>query len=173
MAGAAKTVFKTLIKVPIYIAVIYLVFNLFSFAISYFRLLGVSYTIQNVVLENNYIPAAELSQINSQLSSMETAILTNIQVVNVGEASTRRQYGETVEVGVQADFIWAVPFLPIKNEAKTGSVIDPSGGSNTLTVYSDATHGTSGGSPIANGVTQTISITYTVPGMAYYPDLDI
>lgn len=175
MGDTVKSIFMTLIKVPIIIAVVFFCLDVFAFATSYFRLLGVSYTLQNVVMENNFIPDSELASLENYLSTLETSMLRDIEIVNRGAVTglgSRQQYGREVETGITAKFTWAVPFMPIKNKAKTGSVLDTTGGPNTLYQYTnDPEHGTSGGSPIANGITVPITITFTVPGMKYYPDL--
>lgn len=171
MSDTVKSVFKILIKVPIIIGVVFLVFDVFAFVTSYFRLLSVSYTIQNVVIENNYIPDSEANSINDYLDGLETTMLRDVRIVNgeVGEeARIRHQYGQEITTGVTGQFIWAVPFLPMENTAHTGALTDSTTGPNTYTIYD---HTADGDDPVANGVTQTITISFTVPGMAYYPDL--
>ena len=54
MTDGVKFIFKTLIKVPVYIVAAFGIFNIFAFCFIYFRLLGVSYVVQQTAIENTY-----------------------------------------------------------------------------------------------------------------------
>lgn len=55
MSDGVSFIFKTLIKVPVYTVIVYLVFNCFTFGSAYFKMLGASHTIEMMVLEDNYL----------------------------------------------------------------------------------------------------------------------
>ena len=59
MTDSVISIFKILIKVPFLICVSYLILNLFGFAVCYFKMLGIAYSLQQVVMENNYLPERE------------------------------------------------------------------------------------------------------------------
>lgn len=55
-----RSVIKVILKVPIIIVLIYLSFNVVAFISCYFKVMGASYALQQIAMENNYIPQAEL-----------------------------------------------------------------------------------------------------------------
>lgn len=169
MTSMVKGVFKVLLAVPVIIAVVFLIFNLFSLATSYFRLLGLSYAVQNVAMENNYIPDTEYGQLTNHFQSLETAILRNVRFTDENEARTRRQYGETINIGVEAEYVWAIPFLPKAAQGKENASGQELFTNGPNTEYAQ---NPTGATAIDNGLTTTIRIEYSVPGMAYYPDMD-
>jgi hypothetical protein len=169
MEEEVKFIFKTLIKVPIIILITYLVFNLFAFAFTYFRLLGFSYVAMQTVVENNYIPATEATTLTNYLNSMETDILTNLKLgcdTNPSDATfcdditdpatrgqnERVQYGKPITVTVSARYKWVWPLIQPKG-------VDGEGDATLLSANTDE-----------ESMKHNIVIQYTVPGLKYYPD---
>ena len=68
MTGTVKSIFKTLVKVPVTIIVAYFIINLVLFSYFYFRFAGVSYVIMQTAMENNYIPETEDKIIKQAIS---------------------------------------------------------------------------------------------------------
>jgi hypothetical protein len=85
--NSVASIFKILIKIPIIISVSYLILNIFAFALSYFKILGASYSLQQIVMENNYLPVSEVESFNKYLrgsdgsSGLQTSFLDNIYAV--------------------------------------------------------------------------------------------
>ena len=177
-----KFIFKTLIKVPIIIVISYLIFNLFAFTVSYFRLLGLSYVVMQTAIENNYVPNSEQTILNNYGNSLETAVLNNIcigcdtQGSNQGDnvrgsnassltnTNKRVQYGRQIVITVSGRYNFMMPGLNY-NVAGYSGVTNPGlvsqGGAEGL--VKDA-----GGNDNNN-----IVIQYTVPALTYYPDLGL
>ena len=61
MSDEVKAIFKSLIKVPCMVVVIYMIFNLLVFSFMYFKVMGTSYVIMQTAVENNYIPQTEFT----------------------------------------------------------------------------------------------------------------
>lgn len=72
MEDGVKFIFKTLIKIPCFIVAAYVVFNLFCFSITYFKMMGASYAIMQVAMENNYLPETELKSLNSYVQQFNS-----------------------------------------------------------------------------------------------------
>lgn len=82
-------VFKTLIKIPVYTAIVYIIFNCFMFGGAYFKMLGASHAIEMMVLEDNFISDSNLDILredNGFLSSLITRITPRLYVVDVKES---------------------------------------------------------------------------------------
>lgn len=174
MSDSVKGIFKILIKVPVIIAISYLIFNLFAFSVSYFKLLGVSYSVMQIAMENNYIPDNEIQTITKDPSSnpsgkflqynYNTNLLSDVKIVcdtSGHEAdslvnNTRKQYGNNINVGVVGTYTWLVPFRR-SVEGYKGEAAGKYGN-----------EGTSG--ELTRNKTE-IKIVYNVPGLKYYPDL--
>lgn len=178
MSDSVKFIFKTLIKVPIIIFACYLVFNLFAFTFTYFRVLGLSYVVMQTAVENNYIPDAERQTLQDYMDSIantnvaENGIILLNDVSNPlsDDASVRRQYGSEVAVGVSVNYKFIWPLMPKEqlkdtNESFIGFTDSAfSGYADDLTLEArrlDAQH----------AVNNNITIVYRVPGLKYYPDL--
>lgn len=175
MSDSVKGIFKILIKVPVIIAVSYLIFNLFAFTVSYFKLLGVSYSVMQIAMENNYIPTNEIQTITEDPSTTpsgkfmqlryNTNLLQNVRIVCDTTGTTadslvnnkKRQYGNNISVGVIGTYTWLVPF----RQTVTGYIKDG-------TPVSTSSVGTKG--QLTKNSTE-IRIVYNVPGLKYYPDL--
>jgi len=118
MADNVKFIFKSLLKVPIIIFVTYAVFNLIFFGATYFKVLGLSYVAMQVVVENNYIPDAELATLEAYIDTLEDAAMLSNGTITVqpeGEATAnnkRVQYGTPVTVTVGMDFELLIPLMP-------------------------------------------------------------
>lgn len=166
MAENVKFIFKSLIKVPVIILVVYAVFNVFAFSLSYFKILGFSYVAMQTVVENNYIPEQERNTLDTYLNSMETSMLENLTL----ECSTSNkvQYGTPVTVTVSAHYRFVWPLMP--NEQRTGAAAtgmnDQDIGTELTDSELEALRQSREDNPVNN-----IVISYTVPGLKYYPDL--
>ena len=164
MADSVKFIFKTLVKVPVIIMVSFLIFNVFSWTISYFKLVGASFTVMQVGMENNYIPAEEEAAINSYLSSLETGVMGNVRITGEPTYRYKRQYGDELTIGVRADlqFIW--PLMHHEQFKESNNPDETFGNMLTSLEMQQARRD--------NESTGGISITYKVPGLQYYSDLD-
>ena len=134
MSDEVKNIFKILIKVPLIILVAYLVLNAFAFAFVYFKLLGASYAVMQVAIENNYLPDREYQTLEKYVEDFN-----NIKFVNEahvitssdsdathatrGNNTSRKQYGATVVVGVSAKYkmIWPLTYTQTIKEDSTVS----------------------------------------------------
>lgn len=67
MSDGVKFVFKTLFKVPCIIIAAYFLLNVFGLVTTYFKVQGVQYGLENIVVENNYISRSDLEHIMPQL----------------------------------------------------------------------------------------------------------
>lgn len=197
MSDSVKFIFKTLIKVPIIIAVAYGIFNIFAFCFIYFKMLGLSYVVMQTAVENNYLPEQELNtlqdyieQIDNDIYMVENAGIvvgvdgdtiysTNMEPAVLDgipydiDARRKRQYGRTVTVGITCDyvFIW-----PLDYRTNASGQVERSEGfyGNTGTVdtgFSDEAINDAISNNTAIETNNNMSIVYTVPGLKYYPDL--
>lgn len=91
MEDSIKGVISIIIKMMVIIASMYIVFNVVAFISSYFRIMGASYSLQQIVMENNYLPEAELNAFQGYLDSIETTFTPDMHVV----VFTDRGPGET------------------------------------------------------------------------------
>lgn len=180
MSDAVRYIFKTLIKVPVFIAVAYLIFNIFAFTLTYFKMLGFSYVVMQTATQNNYLPDAERITLQNYLDSISNVyIIDDAKLILSGTeanestlpANQKRQYGQSVTVGVQCHykFIWPLqPKEQLQNEGEgfigmsDNSAFSGFAGSDVLTARREEYEA----NPKNN-----IIIKYTVPGLKYYPDL--
>jgi len=164
MEGSVKFIFKTLVKVPAIIIVCYIFFNIFSFVLSYFKLVSASYTIMQVGMENNYIPSRQEQSIKNYLSTLNTGVLSNVRIAGERTYNVRRQYGEELEVGVSAriKFIW-----PLMHHEQFEASSDPDQAFGKMLSRSELAAKRND-----KEVKQNIVITYKISGLQYYPDLD-
>lgn len=146
MSESVRTIFKILIKVPIILAVAFLLLNLFIFVVSYYKVLGLSYIVQQVAVQNNFIPPDERIKIEDYMDTLETETLQNVKFTD-DTTSVRGQYGSSVTVGVEASYSW----LAILNLSEPDSELDAERDKQSRP--------------------SNIVIRYTVPGLKYYPDL--
>lgn len=126
--SSIKIVFSTFVKTFIYIFAFYFCFNIMAFAISYFRVVGASYSLQQVVMDNNYLTTQDFDTFNRYLSKLDTAYLTDLHVVINTDpegvatgrdtfVNDREQYGNMVEVGIASKFTFVFPLM--RNEMTT------------------------------------------------------
>lgn len=200
MQDEVKFIFKTLLKVPIIILVSFFILNIFAFFFIYFKVLGTSYVVMQVAVENNYLPTSELVELYNYVNEWNNIpMCSNASIVvyddgtNVysmanasdtsatygdNDARTRKQYGKTVTCGVTCDYtlIWPLSY----RETIAGAELDAVGGS-TDTAGVDGLNGNNfNGFKDSTELDQMrqdkqshipITITYTVPGLKYYPDM--
>lgn len=84
MSDSVKFIFMTLIKVPCIIFGAFFIFNIFAFFFIYFKMLGFSYVVMQEVVENNYITASQVNQINAQFSEIDAIPLADNTNIIVG-----------------------------------------------------------------------------------------
>lgn len=200
MSDEVKNIFKILIKVPLIILVAYLVLNAFAFAFVYFKLLGASYAVMQVAIENNYLPDREYQTLEKYVEDFDnnTEFLSEAHVITSsdsdathaepGNNTSRKQYGATVVVGVSANYrmIWPLTYTQTIKEDSTvsenqrtnknieeGSV--PGINSGRSLEFKDDTQLEKDREKAAtttdsNG-NQMFRFVYTVPGLKYYPDM--
>ena len=180
MSDSVKFIFKTLIKVPIIIMVCYLVFNIFAFSFTYFKVLGLSYVVMQTAVENNYIPESELNTLQDYMDDISnTGVVSNgVILLNdpknplADDASVRKQYGSEVAVGVSVNYKFIWPLSPgdqlkNKNDEFTGY----SGSSSAFSGFADEATLEQRRNDAQHAVDNNIVIVYKVPGLKYYPDL--
>ena len=199
MSDEVKFIFKTLFKVPVIIFVSFFILNIFAFFFIYFKVLGASYVVMQVAVENNYLPPAELNQLINYVDEWNDIPMVatgsagvivdadesgNDTYVNnrnghrvdevaytATDARTRQQYGGTVTCGARAEYKLVWP-LDYRETTKNESGVDGHWGT--------ANYGNFEGFKDEAELEQsrkekegdlTISLHYTVPGLKYYPDL--
>ena len=184
MSGGVRFIFKTLIRVPIIIMAFYLVFNLFAFSLTYFKLLGFSYVVMQTAVENNYLPQQEMDSLNKYLADLtDTGVVDNATLITVGSkpgeslqdangntSGAKRQYGSKVTIGVQAHYRWVWP-LTVKETTVGETGVEGMNGNSFNGFKSDAELEQARKSYEENP-DNNIIIKYTVPGLKYYPDLN-
>lgn len=170
MQDDVKFIFKSLIKVPVIIFEVYFVFNIFCLMFIFFKTLGYSYVVMQTVVENNYVPAQEMQSLDNQLQELRnitfvnnaTVVVTEPQSTDVdAQYNTRTQYGSVKRCGVQVNYIIQWPLRPDQQTDNGVAVNGLQGGGGNYTHFG----------PINMEV--PITITYKVPGLQYYPDLNI
>lgn len=103
MDGGVKFIFKTLIKVPVYIYIAFFAFNIFAFCFVYFKMLGLSYMVQQIAVENNYIPGTgKSSDQRGSLGSYIASIDEDIGMVSNIRIVTKDDKG-TIQAGIQSN----------------------------------------------------------------------
>lgn len=196
MENSIASIFKILIKIPIIISVSYLILNVFAFALCYFKILGASYSLQQIVMENNYLPTNEAKAFDNYLDGLESSFLDNITAVvytdNPTEGSStgrdsrtgsvltktnyvvgnnkRSQYGDTAYVGIVSDFhaMWPFSYKELfVNETGTEGYK----GSNA-TIGSTQFKSEEELNRTRKQSTAKIDIIHPVIGLQYYSDLE-
>lgn len=187
MSDGVKFIFKTLIKIPCIVFAFYFVLNLFAFSLTYFKLLGFSYVVMQVAVENNYIPAAELYTLNNYLDSItDTGVVDNARIILAGDPAegespddasvVKKQYGGIVTVGVGAHYRWIWPLMPKEQTVGNTGFLgwrDPQTGQDRgeFNGFLGDTALEALREQYAENTYNNIIIKYTVPGLKYYPDL--
>lgn len=180
MQDDVKFIFKSLIKVPVIIFEVYFVFNIFCLMFIFFKTLGYSYVVMQTVVENNYVPAQEVQSLDNQLRELRKIqfvggdenncalahIVVDGEPVYPGNTAgngknTRTQYGSVKSCGVYVNYKIQWPLRPDQQSSNGQAVGGLQGGAGEYTKFG----------PSETGV--PITITYKVPGLQYYPDLNI
>lgn len=188
MQDGVKFIFKTLLKVPIIILVSFAVFNLFAFCMSYFKILGISYVAMQTAVENNYIPEQEWGTLINYLgTTVETYMLENPRLTCATSAGTsigtptsssysvnRVQYGGEVTVEISAHYRFVWPLQP-KEQTTAGRTpnVNAVAGQHGTQMARDLTANQLERARMKyeENVENNIRISYTVPGLKYYPDM--
>ena len=189
-----KTIFKVLMQVPCFIAVCYIVANIFGFVTTYFRLMATAQIVQQVVVENNYIPSKEEKTIAGYLLNQETAMLGNTGIIVGGtdgnytyvdsaslmavgsdtKALNRRQYGNEVTCGVRGEFQIIWPLLPneqLTNDTRFGMYFDGNTWQSQNPEFQSESELEAERQDSKHSVIIPLEIVFTVPGLKYYPDM--
>ena len=171
MNESVKFIFKTLLKVPVFILVAYAIFNLFAFSFSYFKIMGFSYVAMQTAVENNYFPQTEYNTLTAYLNGLETAMLENATLtIDTGNGGNERvQYGSEITVTVSAHYRFIWPLMP-NEQRSTGVAAEGMDGQNTGEQLTAAQLDQMR-EEIADNPQNNSWISYTVPGLKYYPDL--
>ena len=90
MQDGVKFIFKTLIRVPIVIYVAFALLNLFAFCFAYFKMLGVSYVVQQSAVENKYLTTSNLKTIGDYVRSVDaSSVFIEEANIVVGDSSLK------------------------------------------------------------------------------------
>ena len=184
MTEEVKGIFKVLIKIPIIIMVSYFIFNIFTFTYSYFKLLGLSYVVVQTGIENNFIPEQEANTLVSYAESMESKLLPEVVIgcdVTAGSGATsfhrdisaadasgynyKVQYGTPITVSVSAKYTFILPFINTESREVNGDTVDKAYDGLEYNEVDSSESSTTGSD-------YNIVISYTIPGLKYYPDED-
>lgn len=182
MSDGVKFIFKTLIKVPFIICVSFFIFNIFAFTVSYFRIVGASNTLQQAIMDNNYLVPSDKDTFDTYVNNLSTSCLTDIQLIvdtdgneyipgNYQWKNEREQYGNVITCGITARFKPIIPL--IYTETLEDGKVKGYGSTET-----GASGGTKTGAELerlrkeknekAEG---NITVVTKVVGMQYYSDL--
>lgn len=85
------SIFRPLIKVPIIIAIAFLALNIFSFSISYLRLVSALNSLQQIAMENNYIPSNEMTSFKKYMEGLDTKFLGDF-VITIDQSGNSKTY---------------------------------------------------------------------------------
>lgn len=192
MSDEVKFIFKTLIKVPCIIMVAFFILNIFSFFFIYFKALGMSYVVMQTAVENNYLPTTELNQLVKSVNGWtnikavqdagiivgntnnDNSIIHNQSEISskahvADDARKKKQYGKDVTCGVYCRYqiIWPLDVRAQTKDEKgvVGLSDEKFSGFKSEKDLEKARDKRAG--------TLDIKIQYTVPGLKYYPDMNI
>lgn len=176
MTDSIKFIFKTLIKIPLTICIVYFIANIFCFALYFFKYSGVSYAVMNTAMENNYLPPSEKATLEKTIKDIEnSSVLIRDAKLIVDGTNQRKQYGAPINVGVEYKYRWLTPLMPedIGQRASGFSEnLDTIGSSgydeNRMT---DAEINAKINELSDRSLRTPIRIVYDVPALRYYPDL--
>ena len=183
MSEALRFIFKTLIKIPFIIMFTYFIANIFFFSLFYFKFTGISYSVMNVAMENNYIPPSEFAILNDTIRKIDedSELIEGAHIVpdkpNTN-ANDRVQYGTAITVGVEYRYRWLTPLMP-QDTGQTpadlnsgSSIVDDSTASEGNINMSQAEAQRRIDELSRRSLNSPIRIVYKVPGLQYYPDLN-
>ena len=203
MAENVKFIFKSLIKVPIFILVAFFIFNIFTFFFIYFKMLGISYVVMQTAVENNYLPQQELTTLNKYMKNLnKISYVENAHVVVDNDTSgatlyngsgsyldekgnakalasdghnsvTRRQYGNYIVTGVYCKYRIIWPLQYVETMHDTNAGVAGTNSNNNNTVETSNTTLANRRKDSKHAVLIPIKLVYTIPGLKYYPDLGV
>lgn len=203
MAENVKFIFKSLIKVPIFILVAFFIFNIFTFFFIYFKMLGISYVVMQTAVENNYLPQQELTTLNKYMKNLnKISYVENAHVVVDNDTSgatlyngsgsyldekgnakalasdghnsvTRRQYGNYIVTGVYCKYRIIWPLQYVETMHDTNAGVAGTNSNNNNTVETSNTTLANRRKDSKHAVMIPIKLVYTIPGLKYYPDLGV
>lgn len=205
MERGVSFIFRTLIKVPIIIMVSFFIFNIFAFTVSYFKVIGAVNAIQQVAIDNNFLPQEDVDTFKKYLEQeVETTYLQNAQIIintdgrdfdkqfinSDGQrvdvdmndfdpentsVNERKQYGNTITVGVTAEyrFIWPLMHIETLDDGRVQVYGPGQGQANTgiTETFTTADQQEAERQRRADSV-GNITVVNKVMGMQYYSDLD-
>lgn len=177
MTDSLRFIFKTLIKIPFIIMVTYFIANIFFFSLFYFKFTGISYSVMNTGMENNYIPPSELATLKDTVEKIDTDSEL-IQEAKVIGPNQRSQYGTPITVGVEYKYRWLTPLMPQDTGQRPAdlnsgsSIVDDSTASEGNVNMSQAEAQRRIDELSNRSLNSPIQIIYKVPGLQYYPDLN-
>ena len=136
-------------------------------------MLGISYSVMQTGIENNYIPPEEKSTLENymeEVNNSTTLLETNSVKLTNNTTTTKQQYGKTVTCGVQANYVWVWPLMPKEQtQGETGMIgLDSS---KTMNWLNDSELSAKREDSQHKAWNQIV-IEYKVPGLQYYPDLE-
>lgn len=182
MSDGVKFIFKTLIKVPFIIFVSFFIFNIFAFTVSYFRIVGASNTLQQAIMDNNYLVDSDKTTFENYTKLLKTNCLDNIQIIvdtdgneyvpgNYQWKNEREQYGNVITCGITARFKPIIPLI-YTDTLEDGKV---RGYGSTYTGASGGTKSSADLEKLRKDKNENaegnITVVTKVVGMQYYSDL--
>lgn len=182
MSDGVKFIFKTLIKVPFIIFVSFFIFNIFAFTVSYFRIVGASNTLQQAIMDNNYLVDSDKTTFENYTKLLKTNCLDNIQIIvdtdgneyvpgNYQWKNEREQYGNVITCGITARFKPIIPLIYTET-LEDGKV---RGYGSTYTGASGGTKSSADLEKLRKDKNENaegnITVVTKVVGMQYYSDL--
>jgi hypothetical protein len=218
MQDGVQFIFKTLIKVPIYIAIAFMCFNIFAFTTIYFKALGFSYVLMQTVVENNYIPTNEAIQLENYVAQnfcvpaggdsytspltgrtatqigsavglgVDDSLMVKNATIEISDGNQRRQYGATKTISLNLEYEMILPLMPNEQsiDPEEGAVVgyvemvDVNGVAianeipdalDTADLVARQNTVRDAANPAGGLVRVPIKISYTVPGLKFYPDM--
>lgn len=196
-----QKVFGTLLKVPCYIVIGYLVMNIALFLGYYVKALGLSYSVMQVAVENNYIPENEEGILTRTMNSLGSRVVydgtQDDGTLHISAVSDFGFYidtsGSTSDVDLYPDAGEAGDRFANGSRKTAASINSRRQYGNEITVgvgyiyhavlplpkrddnrreYSDKINGSANIFEYNTSFADTaVRITYKVPGLKYYPDL--
>lgn len=182
MSDGVKFIFKTLIKVPFIICVSFFIFNIFAFTVSYFRIVGASNTLQQAIMDNNYLVKSDKDTFDKYCINLRTPCLTDIQLIvdtdgndypdNYHWKNEREQYGNVITCGITAKFRPIIPLIYTETledgKVKGYGTMEAAGVSGGIKSGADIEDDRKIKNEKAVG---NITVVTKVVGMQYYSDL--
>lgn len=144
MSDSVKFIFTTLIKVPCVIFGAFFIFNIFAFFFIYFKMLGFSYVVMQEVVENNYLNASQIDQLNTQFRALDNIPLADNTNIIIGLSdSAVDSFGNRIPVMINKN---------MGNGRNTLVLVTSPGGSGASVI------GKSASSKTQYGTTKTVGV---------------